>query len=1102
MQTAETLDIRITEAQSGLIYKLYQITETLFMIELAVGVAHLFQGSTSFYLGNRESAEYTFIAIMAGTVLAKTVFFLLRGRARGQFGTDMKIVGIAALIAAVYLIVYHTLQTADERSIGSLYLFLVFIGLSVIGTVGIDYNRLLRLHAIVITFFFIMSVAASLCGASVNYVHTKDWHIRSSWGICYPTDFAAYCFYICVYLWMAFKRIEDLWFLLPGGLGLLLAGYVAWGVTGMICISLFLVVIILNYLFKKGKLDVVKKICETAACWAFPAFTVLMNGLMLAYNKGLSFAYSINEIISGRLALGAATLNTYGITLFGSPLPQHGFGGTAFSDQAYDFVDVSYQLILLRYGIITLIMINILWVLMTQKALKIGDRRLVFGMALIAVHSMIEHHFTDANYNILVLMPLSVLMADSMGDPAIKTKEATTIIPTKQRIMYTAAILAVITAAVVVPFRLLPWVRTIVQCIFVENSVENSRFLNKLFILGSAAVVAVCYCIFKFIYNLIHNNKSARIYGATCLIALIGALAFLYLCNSYLGRLNSKKGELIEADREAIQVIQSVDGGRLYSHVYPELYKRTYSGISTSLFDKEELAHFNNVSEIVDADEDLPIMFDFGFLYTRISDKHALYTNDTDVIGAMKSAGYHFTGYNSNLAKVDMAWEASLNQLELEKDGSFILSGGDKYLESGPAVNLLGGAYNFCYDLSIEEGSADEKNTDDKIGQIKITSQYGENILKTATLRRADFDEEGNYKAQIRLGIQNSAGVEMKLKPVSGVKLRVNEMTYQKVPDYDTHFIADNKHRHIREDYYDLDGNVLTIPAGYTARDIDYDKKDNRNHEVYYDDNGDKVINESGFCEIRREYDDNNRVTREEYYGPDGNLCLRKEGFAVTTIEYDGSGKPVTQKYFDTAGALMLNSSGYAIIHREYDETGRLISENYYGTDEKPIKLEAGQSGVRYSYYKDTWTQSEVRYCDEEGKPVMIQDGYSVIKRDFDKDDRMIKETYCDASEKVINRADGFAYTKYEYDENGSQTYVRYYDINDRPVNVSGTYSMIVCSYDGSNRLIREEYCNTGNELANNKDGYAYSVIGYDKNGLKSSQTYYDTNNTEVSVEQ
>ena len=51
----------------------------------------------------------------------------------------------------------------------------------------------------------------------------------------------------------------------------------------------------------------------------------------------------------------------------------------------------------------------VLWVLMTRKAVKTGHWRLAFGLALIALHSFSEHHFPEVNYNILVILPFSVL---------------------------------------------------------------------------------------------------------------------------------------------------------------------------------------------------------------------------------------------------------------------------------------------------------------------------------------------------------------------------------------------------------------------------------------------------------------------------------------------------------------------------------------------------------------------------------------------------------------------------------------------------------------------------------------------------------------------
>ena len=131
-------------------------------------------------------------------------------------------------------------------------------------------------------------------GEIENYVYIREMTIRSSWGIKYPTDLVSLLFFLCLAVWIAARKKNDLWFLLPGAALTLLAYFVADSRTGMLCGVVMMIVICISYLFSRRKVRILRKFIEFCACAAFPAFTVIMNALLFAYRAGNPIAVKIN----------------------------------------------------------------------------------------------------------------------------------------------------------------------------------------------------------------------------------------------------------------------------------------------------------------------------------------------------------------------------------------------------------------------------------------------------------------------------------------------------------------------------------------------------------------------------------------------------------------------------------------------------------------------------------------------------------------------------------------------------------------------------------------------------------------------------------------
>ena len=855
---------------------LSKVLEAAILIEIGLGVAYMILKTTLFDLEIPKETETTYLTVFFATAVLKLIAVMVYNYRRDKLKTSLPYIIMALLIAATYCISGITLISKMDDAGVNRYSFLYFIAIAIIGTIGSEYVRVIGVHVAVLSFMLVITISAAINGVIENYIYLHGWDVRSSWGIIYPTNMASYFVYLCIFFWIAYRKKIDLWFLIPGAVSFAIARYVADSATSSIVMLAFMGCVVLNSFLqnndKKGLRDAVGIVASSA----FPLFSVIMNFLVLLYNKGLPLIAIVNKHMHGRIALAAAAYEKYGLSLFGNPLPQYGNGGgmitASASSSYYNYVDITYNLIPLNYGIVVFLMINVLWVMMIRRAVKLNDYRLALGMTLIAIHSMSEQHFIEPNYNILILMPVSILMTKQVTAFGVSDNSGINTQSNQFKIKkLTIEICA--SAAVVLLwsfYAFLPWLRTIVTWTGVNKSSEGHLKAFIIIAVCTIVLITMAYLIYKLIDSIKEKHEKINIYIAAVICFVIAAGAPINYMDTIIEKIRHDETAFVAEDKEAIEIIKKTKNNRLYAEDLPEVYRRVYGGINTSIFSGEELAHYDNVTIITDKDDDWIIPFKLGFLYSPISENHAIYTNNKAVIESMSEEGYHFTSYNSEVKNISMLVMAILNGSTMTDSGAVVVYRGAGALGTGDTISLNGGQYTITYDLSVKKNlvlkhNANKKDSNDDVCKLEITSWWGENTLGEKMVKWSDFDKNGNLHAELIINIEDSIAVNISVLPLGVKKVEVKGLSYQKTPEYDVHFMLDKKHRRICDEYYDLAGNP--------------------------------VMAWNSFFAVKREFDWKDRVVREEYLDTKGSMVNRSDGYAYVITKYDKENNPERTYY-------------------------------------------------------------------------------------------------------------------------------------------------------------------------------------------------------------
>lgn len=239
----------------------------------------------------------------------------------------------------------------------------------------------------------VVAYLSTKLGKIPDLMYTRDLIVRHSYGIIYPTDFAAHIFYICcAYVYLRFKNysFKDMLFLL------VIALITYRQTDARLNFGMIILLAISTLLLKHSKLQFVMK-----KVWMIPIVSFLFTYFATKYFTLNSHFFSIlNKLFSGRLGIVQETMNEYGVKWFGQKIIEHGWGGKGFYLNTrifkYTYIDSSYMRLWIIYGILASVLFLCV---ITFLLKKVNSKRLILIVSLILLSGIIEQHFIDIAYN-------------------------------------------------------------------------------------------------------------------------------------------------------------------------------------------------------------------------------------------------------------------------------------------------------------------------------------------------------------------------------------------------------------------------------------------------------------------------------------------------------------------------------------------------------------------------------------------------------------------------------------------------------------------------------------------------------------------------------
>lgn len=290
----------------------------------------------------------------------------------------------------------------------------------------IPFRKILQIYLLMNITIMGLAFIASLLGVIENlaYTSSETKRLRYSFGCTYTTDFAAHVFYMLLTaFYLYYEKLK--WYHYIGVC--LIDGFIFYFCHAKLdttCIIIMMVFFgtsqIAQSLSKKeqtavmdittgrriDKINIFKKTksyskhkirWKKLASVSLPVLGLFMYFLSASYRANSEFMVAFDEFVTGRLALAYKGLQQYGIPLFGKNVPMEGFGGSLKHTKPYFFIDSSYLFILLRYGLVFLCMVFVIYAVICYKHKE--DTALMLVIVVLAISSSIDHHLLEEAYN-------------------------------------------------------------------------------------------------------------------------------------------------------------------------------------------------------------------------------------------------------------------------------------------------------------------------------------------------------------------------------------------------------------------------------------------------------------------------------------------------------------------------------------------------------------------------------------------------------------------------------------------------------------------------------------------------------------------------------
>lgn len=304
-------------------------------------------------------------------------------------------------IRSFYFLVFMLLTSgvamlaSGERTV---FLFVLLLGCMY----GCDGEKILKISCIVQGSALLLTTFAALMGVISNPIVDAE-RMRYSLGFAWASYAPNLLLFVSMQ-YMLIRRNKISWLEIAVIEALNVCFFFQTDTKMSFLILTFLcVLMVLNKVtnIRKGLLRVKHQVFKLKKGYMLlPWLCALLAILLPLYRQESIFWNVLNKGFSGRLLYGKNALMDYGLSFFGQAINMEGFSVAGRTTEVYNYVDSSYLQIAIRYGIVLLICVCLLYGMGLLKMYRRKDGRAVLFLLVILLLCMEEPFLFDAAFNL------------------------------------------------------------------------------------------------------------------------------------------------------------------------------------------------------------------------------------------------------------------------------------------------------------------------------------------------------------------------------------------------------------------------------------------------------------------------------------------------------------------------------------------------------------------------------------------------------------------------------------------------------------------------------------------------------------------------------
>lgn len=370
--------------------------ETVYLFLFGLLVGYLFLRITTFeipwdFFFKNESGGNNILAKM----LVEVPYYLFGLVAFLRYTIQEKYDYKKILIAFGVFLLGRYIWQESGRSRVLLFLLLM------LGAKDISFQRIIKIFFTVISSLLALTVVCAVGGVIENYTYELVRGVRRSFGIIYPTNFAAIVFFQVLCWWYLRKEKTTYWEAAGvAGIAAFLKIYCDARCSSLSLMGVALIMCWQRFQYQRcGRLE--KEYEMNGILSSLLPLSVLLASagsiITTILYGAIPVLHKLDLLLSTRLFLGKKALNVYGMSLWGQYIRL--FSNAEGRDTTfYFYIDSSYLQLAVIYGLVTFGMVLLAFLLIGCRAKTQRDWTLLWILAFIAVHGIVEQHLVELPY--------------------------------------------------------------------------------------------------------------------------------------------------------------------------------------------------------------------------------------------------------------------------------------------------------------------------------------------------------------------------------------------------------------------------------------------------------------------------------------------------------------------------------------------------------------------------------------------------------------------------------------------------------------------------------------------------------------------------------